>query len=314
VKRQHQPVSQPLPDLELTDEINTTNVFVGTLTPTAVGKPRRPCLLAVSGPQRGSIFTIEGPERIIGRTAECDIMLSDSGISRQHAVIRVRPDGTLMLRDLGSRNGTRLNGKRVSESVIEDGDTIRLGEATKLTLTWTDQAQETILRSQYDQATRDTLTGCYRRHYFMEELSREALHAKRSDTPLSVMFIDIDYFKRLNDTYGHVVGDDVLRQVGGMFLSMIRRSDVVARYGGEEFVVLLRNTTLEAAHHVAERWREAVNEAVLQTDAGPLGVTVSIGVSCNQDAAARTPDDLIRIADSKLYAAKQAGRNRVMSV
>jgi diguanylate cyclase (GGDEF)-like protein len=309
VKRQLNPV----PDLERTDEINTTNVFIGTLTPTSVGKPRRPCLLAVSGPQRGSIFTIEGPEKVIGRTSECDITLSDSGISRQHAAIIVHSDGTLVLRDLGSRNGTRLNGKRVSESVLADGDTIRLGESTKLTLTWTDQAQETILRSQYDQATRDTLTGCYRRHYFMEELTREALLAKRSQMPLSVLFIDIDFFKRLNDTYGHVVGDDVLRQVGGMFLSMIRRSDIVARWGGEEFVVLLRNTTLDAAHVVAERWRESVSETTLHTDAGPLGVTVSIGVSCSLEPDNRVPDDLIRIADGKLYVAKQRGRNLVMS-
>ncbi len=159
-------------------------------------------------------------------------------------------------------------------------------------------------------AITDELTGLHNRRHFFELAEREFERASRYGRPLSAVMLDIDHFKRVNDTHGHAVGDQVLQALAARFRANVRDIDLLGRYGGEEFIALLPEVGLESARVAAERLRQSVAETPIGTAAGPLSVTVSLGVA---SAAPDCPDlpTLLRLADEALYAAKKAGRNRV---
>ena len=159
-------------------------------------------------------------------------------------------------------------------------------------------------------AVRDSLTGLYNRRYLDETLEREVSRARREGIPLSLVMLDIDYFKRVNDTYGHQVGDEVLRMLAATLSADVRAEDVACRYGGEEFLILLPNMPLETAMFRAEAWRAAVERLSISHGDFVLTFTISLGVSAYPDHG-KTPDDLTRCADQALYKAKREGRNRV---
>ncbi|HTY99399.1 MAG TPA: diguanylate cyclase [Rhodocyclaceae bacterium] len=161
-----------------------------------------------------------------------------------------------------------------------------------------------------DQATRDALTGLYNRRYLDETLERELARAHRERAPLSLVMIDLDHFKEINDTYGHRAGDEMLRMMARLLQADVRHEDVPCRYGGEEFLILLPKMTAAAAHDKAERWRDALARMSLPFDGQILRMTASIGVASYPDHGS-TPDELTRLADEALYRAKRAGRNRV---
>ena len=155
-------------------------------------------------------------------------------------------------------------------------------------------------------ALRDGLTGCLNHRGFHERLDAEVHRGQRTGVPVALLHVDLDHFKRVNDTYGHPAGDEVLVQVGKVLHDLARRSDAVGRVGGEEFSVLLPGADLDEAAAVAQRLRARVRELPL-----PVPVTLSVGVSA-LPGAARTQDELIRTADQALYAAKRTGRDRVV--
>jgi len=160
-------------------------------------------------------------------------------------------------------------------------------------------------------AVRDSLTGLYNRRYLDETLEREVSRARREGIPLSLVMLDIDYFKRVNDTYGHQVGDEVLRTLAATLSADIRAEDVACRYGGEEFLILLPNMPLGNAMQRAEAWRAAVERLSIAHGNFRLTFTISLGVSAYPDHG-KTPDELTRCADQALYKAKRDGRNRVV--
>lgn len=164
----------------------------------------------------------------------------------------------------------------------------------------------------------DPLTQVNNRRYFDQRLGEEATRVQRHQQPLSCMFLDVDHFKRINDTQGHQAGDRVLQQVAKLIGKQLRHSDILSRYGGEEFVVLLPNTPQEIGNEIAERIRQSV--AVHQFEIGggepPLSLTISIGLSCLQHIPGElAPDEhahcLVACADQAVYQAKETGRNRV---
>lgn len=159
-------------------------------------------------------------------------------------------------------------------------------------------------------AVRDSLTGLYNRRYLDETLEREVSRARREGIPLSLVMLDIDYFKRVNDTYGHQVGDEALRTLAATLSADIRTEDVACRYGGEEFLILLPNMPLVAALARAEAWRAAVESLAIGHGDFVLTFTISLGVAAYPEHG-KTPDDLTRCADQALYKAKHEGRNRV---
>lgn len=161
-----------------------------------------------------------------------------------------------------------------------------------------------------EQATRDSLTGLYNRRYLDGTLERELARCQRDDQPLALMMIDIDHFKRINDTYGHPAGDEVLRRVGALLASAARAGDVACRYGGEEFVLLLPTMTTTIARERAEALRTAFAAITVEFGDARVQATLSIGIAVfpgHGSAAA----DLLRRADEALYRAKECGRNRV---
>jgi two-component system cell cycle response regulator len=159
---------------------------------------------------------------------------------------------------------------------------------------------------------RDWLTGLYNRNYFMTRMIEELSWSMSYNEPLSLMMLDIDFFKKINDTFGHRCGDEVLKKLASVLLSAVRREDVVGRFGGEEFIILMSNTTRDAAAELGEKVREAVlNEKFDCQESDMLHVTISIGMAMFTDTGEPSPDVLIGQADKALYAAKESGRNRV---
>lgn len=161
-----------------------------------------------------------------------------------------------------------------------------------------------------EQAVRDPMTGLYNRRYLDETLEREVARARREGHPLSIVMLDVDHFKKLNDTYGHQAGDEVLKALAGLLRDNTRTEDVACRYGGEEFLVLLPSMPLDKACERAERWRNQLEQKTFYFGNFSLSVTASFGVS-SYPHHGKTPDDLTRAADAALYSAKHNGRNRV---
>ena len=159
----------------------------------------------------------------------------------------------------------------------------------------------------------DPLTMLYNRRYMMSALERELHRAQRKGAPLSLIIMDIDHFKRINDTFGHQQGDVVLMRVAELARQSLRSYDVAARYGGEEFVLILPETSHEEALHVADRLRLAIQQEAFAAPINTTRITISMGVASFPCPGLTTIDDLIRAADEALYRAKQSGRNRVVS-
>jgi two-component system cell cycle response regulator len=162
---------------------------------------------------------------------------------------------------------------------------------------------------------RDYLTGLYNRKFFMERLHEEISWASRYMEPLSMIILDIDHFKKINDTYGHSCGDEVLKRLAGSLYGMLRAQDVLARYGGEEFVVLLSNTSAEDVFEIGEKLRAGIQatEFFFNSREGRIPVTISVGVATAVDSSELEAEALINRSDAALYEAKAGGRNRVVS-
>lgn len=188
------------------------------------------------------------------------------------------------------------------------------GGASGVCLALTDLSEEKRLRDELQElATTDALTDLYNRRYLAESLEKECRRASRYGRPLSCLMIDIDEFKPCNDLYGHLTGDDVLRQAAALIKGAVRDTDVVTRYGGEEFCVLLPETPHEGAVQLAERVRSAIGDRPLFVGEQPVSITVSIGVWGSNDKEDLEPDTIVGYADAALLEAKAAGKNRVCS-
>lgn len=161
-----------------------------------------------------------------------------------------------------------------------------------------------------EQAVRDPLTGLHNRRYLMTEMTAQLLRCRETGRPLSVVLIDLDHFKSINDTYGHATGDEVLRLAARTLSVNARDQDVIVRYGGEEFVVVLPGASPSVAGRRAHEWLRACTRLSVPSPQSPVGVTFSAGVACYPDDGS-TPEDLLRVADEALYAAKQGGRNQI---
>ncbi len=161
-----------------------------------------------------------------------------------------------------------------------------------------------------EMAMRDGLTGLYTHNLLLELLGKECSKAWRYKTPMAFLMIDIDYFKMVNDTYGHRIGDKILRLVADILQANSRRSDIVGRYGGEEFGIVLQDISFDNAWLVCERIRRAVADFEYRIDGKSISVTVSIGMAFKEPEILADLEEMIAIADKALYQAKNNGRNR----
>jgi diguanylate cyclase (GGDEF)-like protein len=157
----------------------------------------------------------------------------------------------------------------------------------------------------------DTLTGLYNRRYFEERLGVEAQKSFYSGTPISLVMVDIDFFKKVNDTFGHTEGDQVLCKISSLLKTSVRKKDTVARYGGEEFILILPEAALEQSFVIAERIRQLVENTLFEVGKAQINLTLSMGISNFPSHRAKSKEELIKMADQALYDAKREGRNKV---
>jgi diguanylate cyclase (GGDEF)-like protein len=296
-----QRVGDPLDDTTRTSQVPGTPADVAT---------NDAYLVVMAGSNVGEMYKVEKDPLIIGRGDKADLRLLDDGISRDHA--RIVKDGAhLVLEDMGSTNGTFCNGDRVTRQALSEGDKILLGSTTILKFSYQDKLDEAFQRQMSESALRDGLTRAYNKRYFGERIESELQYALRHDAPVSLIFFDIDHFKRINDAHGHQAGDHVLVQLATLAASMLNEDDVFARYGGEEFAIIARGMDLAAAQALSERIRASVEAHPFVFGGATIPVTISIGVSRAPGFAIATTIDMVARADEALYAAKRAGRNRI---
>ncbi len=282
---------------------------------------RRPALVFMRGDLMASPIPLERDEVILGRALEADIRVNDARASRLHASIRTEPDATGALRyrliDLGSTNGTLLNGQPVMDALLQNGDKLIIGEHL-IRFDLLDDIDREFQRQLYRLIAHDELTGLLTSKSFFSELRREASRAESEGRPFCVLMMDLDHFKNVNYKHGHLVGSQTLAEIGGLITRALRAGDVAARFGGEEFAAFLLDADCAQALVAAERVRTTVEaHAFDATRRGSsaeenrtLRLTISIGIAAYPDDA-RDPIELIELADTALYHAKQTGRNRV---
>jgi diguanylate cyclase (GGDEF)-like protein len=195
---------------------------------------------------------------------------------------------------------------------LKDGDYLRIGNCIYRFLAGGNVEAE-YHEEIYRLTIIDALTEIHNKRYLMEFLDRELARSARYHRPLTLILFDIDRFKAINDAHGHLGGDFTLRELAACVKSVVRKEELFARYGGEEFIVVLPESTLEAALCVGERLRTMVEKHSFVFEDQSFQITISLGIAAITDAASLTPVELIRLADEKLYQAKNAGRNRIVA-
>ena len=277
---------------------------------------RKACFVILGGLDVGSVFSLDKRVCRIGRDPAGDLVLRDDGISRTHAEVRRLDDNRLYIKDLNSTNGIFVGGERVEQAVLHEGDKVLLGRRTVLKFALHDELEQTYQQQIYESSTRDGLTGVFNRKYFSQKIISDISFARRHKIPFSLLMLDIDYFKKVNDTYGHRTGDQVLVTVTDTIAHTIRTEDTLARYGGEEFAVLAQGTGLDGGIALGERIRSGIErQIVLSLGDNPVEfrVTASIGIAALEPGVVAEPEAVVSHADKNLYAAKEQGRNRVIA-
>ncbi|HRN62221.1 MAG TPA: GGDEF domain-containing protein [Luteimonas sp.] len=270
--------------------------------------PRSACVVVIHGEGLGRRADIGDSPVLVGRSHEADLVIAHKSVSREHC--RLWFDGaTCRIRDLGATNRTRLNDAPVEEAELADGDHIVVGESILKFIAQT-SVEARYHEEIYQLATHDALTELYNRRHFIEVVDKEIARALRHERPLALCIVDVDLFKPVNDSFGHIAGDEVLRTIAAIIRPHVRDDDIAARIGGEEFAVLLPESDAAAAVAFAERVRAAVADAVFAPGGSPRKITISIGVAA-LDPSAGSRSALMAAADAALYRAKQDGRDRV---
>lgn len=274
----------------------------------------QPTLVVMTGNMAGQIFVIQSERTLLGRSPDCEVSLFDIDISRIHAEIRMSPQKQLILRDFNSTNGTYVNGQQITQCDLKGGDRIQLGCSTILKFSYHSEIEEKYQRRLYENAVLDGLTQIFNRKFFEERLHTEFSFARRHNSPVSLMILDIDHFKLVNDRYGHPAGDQVLRMVAKTIHDLLRKEDIVARYGGEEFGIIARGIQPTQAAILAERIRSSIEHLDVPSPAGlPIRVTVSIGAITMTHEPFLSAQHLLQEVDNRLYQAKRQGRNCVVA-
>jgi two-component system, cell cycle response regulator len=268
-------------------------------------------LIVLTGNRLGSMIEVRHG-MVVGRSHGTDFQIPEEGISRQHVRILFGPDGRPIIEDMGSLNGTFVNGKRINAGVLSDGDKIRVGTTTILKFSYADKLEEDFQLQLREAALHDPLTQVFNRRSLDDHLAREVAFSLRHQSALSLILFDLDHFKNVNDTRGHPVGDELLCSLASGLQRQIRREDILARYGGEEFALLCRGISGAVAFAVADRLRLSVASQALVSQLPDLLITVSGGVAAMPSPDLGSVRDLVEATDQALYRAKHEGRNRVI--
>jgi diguanylate cyclase (GGDEF)-like protein len=267
-----------------------------------------PHLVIISGDDMGRRYELGVAEVSIGRADNCTICVTTDAVSRKHCTIQ-HILGKYFIVDNRSTNGTFVNEQKVERAKLLDGDQIRVG---KTVLKYTEShVEQRYFEHVFNLASMDALTGAFNKRYFDETFNKDIARAQQQDLPLSLVLFDIDFFKKINDSYGHPAGDAVLKTVAGAVAAQLRDGDALFRVGGEEFALVLSATPLDLAQQAAEATRQMIEALVTDFMGTRIAVTLSLGVA--QLGPGEPSAALYQRADEKLYAAKRGGRNQVVA-
>jgi two-component system, cell cycle response regulator len=285
-------------------------------------RPKRelkPSLVFLNGDLLAVPIPLEREEVILGRALEADVRINDSKVSRQHArIITIKnaenDENKFLLTDLSTTNGTFLNGEKINQDFLQNGDKISIGEHI-LRFDLLDEIDREYQRQIRRLLSHDDLTGLLSSRSFFSELRREVSRAALENRSFCVLMMDLDHFKKVNDTYGHLTGSKTLEEVGNCINSILRNGDVASRFGGEEFAAFLLDAEPSQAMIAAERFRASIEKqdftVIKQGKSYEIHhITISIGVAFFPDDS-EDPIELVEMADSALYRAKRDGRNCV---
>ena len=294
-------------------------IFVSMNTAEAPHRDLRPALVFLSGELIAVPIPLEREEVTLGRSLGADVRVNDHKASRKHAKIVVRePEGggttEYILTDLNSRNGTFLNSRRITSESLRNGDKIAIGDHI-LKFELLDEIDREYQRQIHRLISHDDLTGLLSSRSFFSELRREASRARAESRPFCVLMMDLDHFKEVNDTYGHLTGSKTLEELATCIIKNMRSGDAASPFGGEEFAAFLLVADLPQAMVAAERIRAEVERfdfsIIKKNDPGRTHkITISIGIATFPEDSG-DPIELVEMADSALYRAKHEGRNRV---
>jgi two-component system, cell cycle response regulator len=282
---------------------------------------RRPALVFLRGELLAVPIPLEREKVTLGRALEADVRINDSRASRLHARITTERDQETgetryVIADLNSTNGTILNGKPINTAMLQDGDKFEVGDQL-IRFEMLDEIDREFQQQIHRLLAHDELTGLLTSKSFFSELRRESARSEAEGMPFCVLMMDIDFFKEVNDTYGHLVGSATLEEIGLVIKRSLRAGDVGARFGGEEFAAFLLDADYSQGLIAAERVRSAIEKhefpAVRRgsTETSRTHhITISIGVASYPEDG-RDPIQLVEMADSALYRAKRSGRNQI---
>ena len=291
------------------------------LIPSADGGPKAEqsiVLTVIAGSESdfGKHFVLERKRSAVGREKANDIALNDGKVSKAHCEISVirssRGIEQISILDLDSTNGTYVNSEPVVQATLKAGDKIQAGD-TILQLSYSDEIEREYHAKLFDFAARDALTGMYNKRFIINELENYCRIARRSGRTFSIILIDIDDFKKINDRHGHLAGDEYLKQFAALVRNSLREQDIAGRFGGEEFLVVLPETAIEGALQLAVRIRKNAEEFVLPYQNSGIRTTISAGV-CQYEKSIRDVKEFLEVADQALYEAKREEKNKVMRV
>ena len=270
------------------------------------------CLVRIYPPSIGEgIIDLPQENIILGRNNDCDVVLDDPAVSRHHSCISYTRTGYWIM-DLGSYNATIVNDEKVKKTAwLKAGDMIRIGHMVFKYLS-SNHVERQYHEEIYSMMITDGLTRIPNKRYFMEMLDREFNRARRHRRPLCLLMFDIDHFKSINDTHGHLVGDFILRDLCMRVAPYIRKDEIFARYGGEEFAIVLAEVKREQARVIGEKIREMISSDSFMVENIEIPVTISVGIAELDVKRHRSPHKLIEDVDRKLYTAKKSGRNCVV--
>ncbi len=267
-----------------------------------------PAIIVVQGDVPGQVFRLKFGTNTIGRGPDCDIRFPHRSVSSLHAEI-VRSGTAATIKDLDSTNGTSLKGTFIKDAVtLTAGDLVKVGSCV---FKYEDARVEVELaESLHAKGTTDQLTGASNKDHLLKSLAA-SIEIARIGYPLSLVILDLDHFKKVNDTHGHLAGDYVLKETCHLLRQdIVRKEDLLGRFGGEEFVLILPDIEIAAAVAIAERIRAGIENHVFEFSGTKIPVTASLGV-CQWKSGFKTPDAFLALADELLYKSKHNGRNRV---
>ena len=278
-------------------------------------KDKPPCLIVIRGQNQGQQIYLTHVDTLIGREGggSADLTFQDQSISRKHA--KITKNGNIVtITDVGSSNGTFINNKRINANQpirLEKEDLIKLG-STIVKFLPAGELEAVMHENLINDAHRDGLTGIYNKAYLLGAIAAEFKRAQGLGTAFSIVFFDLDHFKKVNDTYGHDAGDYVLKTFCSLVAShFVQDKEIFARYGGEEFVLLLPAVEGSAANVRADKIRTLIEGYPFVYEGVRLKITTSLGVA-QMTGETLNHDALLKKADENLYKAKSGGRNCVV--